>query len=53
MDSDQQTQITLALAATLLAISEILGSFTMFKSNSIFQLLKNMVADIYKKVTNK
>jgi len=43
-----QEQWTLALLA-LLAISEVLGSFEYFKSNSVFQLIFRLLKSLVKK----
>jgi len=43
-----QEQLTLALLA-LLAISEVLGTFNYFKSNSVFQLIVRLLKSLVKK----
>lgn len=49
----ESTQVAMIVVGSLLGLSEILGSFPQFRSNSVFQLLKNLIADLYRKLTNQ
>jgi hypothetical protein len=49
----EQTQIAMIVVGALLGLSEILGSFPQFRSNSVFQLLKNLISDLYRKLRNE
>ena len=52
-NSVEQTQIAMIVVGALLGLSEILGSFPQFRSNSVFQLFKNLIADLYRKIRNE